>query len=87
MASLQSLTKAQLIERCGQLDAQLIAKGREIEQLRNRVAQQPIGHGLGGSIDEHRAYHRYVAQCKAQQREQGKRVLTYKTFAQWRDAR
>ncbi|MBS0453981.1 MAG: hypothetical protein JSS14_21985 [Proteobacteria bacterium] len=83
MASLQSLTKDKLIAHIAKLDAQLIAQGRTIEALRMRVAQQPLGHGLSGSVAEHRAYHAYVARCKEQQR--GAKVVGYKTFAQWLD--
>lgn len=76
-------TKAQLTEHIASLDAQLITAGRTIAALREAQAMAVQPSLFVAPPSMHKAYYEYVRTQRVIAKAQGKRVSTYKTFAQW----
>lgn len=74
-------TKAELLTHIVVQDAQLLAHGRTIRNLRDDLSMSKSAPVLPLGAPTHKAYFDYVRACRTQQR--GQRVCTYKTYEQW----
>lgn len=82
--TLTKLTKAQLIARINEVEAQLLVSQRNLQVTREDLAMQakqvPIAY-TEQPVRTHKAYYDYVRQCRLAQR--GRNVISYMTFSQW----
>jgi hypothetical protein len=83
LPTLSKATKAELVVRIANLDAQLMRAGREAQGLREQLAMAaPVGANTA-DVPTHKAYYAYIAAQRKAAQLAGRRVATYKTFAQW----
>lgn len=79
-------TKAALLTHIGALDAQLIAKGREAQVLRNELSMlrtRPTPQLALYSQRDRTAYYQYVNAQRRASFAAGHKVTSYKTFSDW----
>lgn len=79
------LTKAQLLAKIDELEAEVLGYARGAARLREELAMAKSSSPLfGTSVSLHKLYYKYIAQCRKEQQAQGRRCITYKTFNDWR---
>ena len=87
--TLNSLTKAQLVAHIATLEAALLERNRQLKDTNDELSYQltkPPAVYSSVPAATHKEYYGYVSRCRAQARERGNKVVTYKTFAQWVNA-